>query len=282
MNKNIYLILFLLLFLCGCTSSNFIEVSTISQSDAAFKDNKTLTVLLNVSVFDAERKDTVLSWNVDSTNITYSGYYLGEIDILTGNKKIINKHLIKSDDIVISGKIVAIKSGSPVKIILLKNSTNYEDYKELSITDLDVIYDAYNDNKILYLTSDNNLMDYDFLANSINSVLSFAPTVVLYNPMTGTQIAYVNNTTHTLSTINTDGSNNINILTGYTINKICWDPEGAFIVFTTDTEIYRVNTDGTNLLKLADYTKPTEYRESCLSINKLVFILKNAIETTSF
>jgi Tol biopolymer transport system component len=77
----------------------------------------------------------------------------------------------------------------------------------------------------------------------------------------GTKIAYASGIEgdKDIWIVNSDGSNRMQVTSDVAIGDAfpSWSPDGTHIVFTTNTEIFMINIDGTGLTKIADGAQPS-------------------------
>jgi len=286
MNKKISLFFFLtILTLFFCCSNYKTKQYTSQTTGIGIKNDNTVIVRVGYYLFDRvpgnfgpndneeDYSVYLLEKNIGQNNLTVKGG-----DNIAGDKEI-----VCHNNVIGVGGSVQLSGG--YNGVLLLSGDNYQILKTVNLS-LGSFHDFTNDlNKILF-----NNMEYDITTTTSTPILPPYPVLdAKYCPTNNALIAYVGETFTAgnmqgdLYTINNDGTNMTDILSGYNINNIYWNPNGNTIVFINNTGIWNVNKDGTGLSEIMAYSLPQGYKYFALYYDLLAYVdVNDVVQTIKF
>ena len=256
MKKIIYIIL-IIIFMLNCAKISNKGVYSNSISDITIKNDEEYYAILNMSVGDADCLTYFFSNSAISVDERNS-YFLAKTNYKTGKNEII-KTLPRPGVKCIykKGKLLVTEPEDFSYIIDEANNFEMEDHFVHSFS---TIFD-FNVPDYKGISDDNGFYEYDLINNTITYLKSppFHIKDAKYNPVDNTVIAYIgaSNTADNMAgdiyLIKNDGTGNTLVISGYNAEQLYWEPEGNEILFINLDSIYKINKDGTGLIKIKEH-----------------------------
>lgn len=259
-------IILIAFFTCSC-NQKFDTEHIITNIDGLGILNEN-TILLNVS-YNHYKRIPGSQGNLIKAKDNYT-YFL-EVNLNTQEQIIKGeKNLGQDKEIICNDGIVGLDGN------IFINSNDYKIIKETVPYSISDFHDfTATIDKVLY----NDLYFYERNINTNTSTIILSSYVrdAKYCPTNHTTLAYIgrhdlaDNMSGDLYTMNSDGTNIVNILSGQNIMKICWKPDGNTIVFLNDNGIWNIDKNGSNLNKVSDFQLPDDYSYFVLYYSLLAF-----------
>lgn len=251
-------------FLCSC---QFYSMGTINVnvSKIAIKDQD--TIILSVYYKSFNRVPGPLG---DLTEEAEGYHRLIEKNINNNEQMLTGeKDLNDSKGIICRNNVICVSG------YIFLDASSYNVISEYKLPDFYRFYDFKSDlKKILYYGGE--FSEFDLETMTAEPLFDNGVLDAKYCPGDETTIAYVgssdtvDNMNGYLYIMDVEGTGIINILGGYNIELISWNPDGNTIVFLNGDGIWNIEKDGTNLIKVSDFKLPSNrhyYSDVSLSYN---------------
>ena len=252
----------------------------------------------NFNTYQYKVTPEIIGIKNDTTIIVWALYSLfervpGGLDILDNQKEsywyLVEKN-INEDTFTIKGE-KNISAGCGIithnniiglgsSVVQFFNANYYQIIKSSTNMSISNFHDFTSDlNRFLF--NNMGLYEHNMVTTTTVQILPYYVKDAKYCPINENSLAYVRNTitaenmTGDLYTMNNDGTNIVPILSGYNISKIYWHPNGDIIVFLNDTGVWRINKDGSGLIKIIDFILPAECKSVALYYSLVAYIDKD-------